>query len=142
MSKKNYKERPICARCGSDKVTSDATASWDMKTQSWKIAGINDGEYCAHCDDLCTIINVDHTLALELQVFPMKKDDQGSRLVSDRYEQPDHFDVALRQVNYETGKTSELVERDELSYKDAMAFAQSLCEMEHFCGLQIEEINP
>lgn len=40
----------ICYECGSDNVTSDASASWDVDTQSWILSDVGEGNYCYNCE--------------------------------------------------------------------------------------------
>ena len=48
--------KPICLRCGSDEITSDACARWDVERQAWDLAGTQDckawGGCGVDCDDL------------------------------------------------------------------------------------------
>lgn len=34
---KKKREKPVCTRCDSDDVCSDAYASWDVKSQQWEL---------------------------------------------------------------------------------------------------------
>ncbi len=40
----------VCPECGSTEIDRDATACWDVESQAWVIAGLQDGFYCADCD--------------------------------------------------------------------------------------------
>ena len=48
--------RPICSRCGSDDISSDACARWDVERQAWYLSGTQHCKMCgscgADCDDL------------------------------------------------------------------------------------------
>lgn len=48
--------KPICSRCCSDDITSDACARWDVERQAWDLAGTQDCKTCGNCgvdgDDL------------------------------------------------------------------------------------------
>ena len=44
------KEKPICTYCGSDDVSRDAYAKWDIDTQEWEIITTFDSYYCEDCD--------------------------------------------------------------------------------------------
>ena len=48
--------KPICSRCGSDDIISDARARWDVERQDWDLAGTQDCKTCGDCgvdsDDL------------------------------------------------------------------------------------------
>ncbi len=45
------KQIPVCTKCGSDDVLSDAYAAWDFSTQEWVLAQTFDkGAYCNKCD--------------------------------------------------------------------------------------------
>lgn len=39
----------LCARCGSDRITSDASAEWCPEAQAWKLAGVQDNCTCNDC---------------------------------------------------------------------------------------------
>ena len=40
-----------CNSCGSERVTRDAWAEWDVDTQSWLLATVYDYAYCHDCDE-------------------------------------------------------------------------------------------
>ncbi len=42
--------KKVCTNCGSDQVSVDATARWNIETQDWEITDIMDGEFCDDCD--------------------------------------------------------------------------------------------
>lgn len=41
--------KPICSRCGSDDIISDACARWDDERQDWDLAGTQDCKTCGDC---------------------------------------------------------------------------------------------
>ena len=45
----------VCARCGSDNVSCDATVRWNIEAQNWEISGVHDGDYCDDCEDTCRL---------------------------------------------------------------------------------------
>lgn len=52
--------RPICSRCGSDDITSDACARWDVERQAWDLSGAYGCQACGNCgvdsDDLARCV--------------------------------------------------------------------------------------
>jgi len=49
MSNETKLVRVVCPSCGSDDVAADASARWDVETQSWQIYGIFDNKMCQEC---------------------------------------------------------------------------------------------
>jgi RNA polymerase subunit RPABC4/transcription elongation factor Spt4 len=44
------KVRPVCPRCGSDNVTADAAARWNVEQQAWQVCATFDkGHGCDDC---------------------------------------------------------------------------------------------
>lgn len=46
-------ERPVrvvCGHCGSEEVTRDAWAAWDIERQDWLLAAVYDYAYCHKCE--------------------------------------------------------------------------------------------
>lgn len=41
--------KPVCPRCGSEDLACDATARWDIESQSWDISGLFDCQTCDNC---------------------------------------------------------------------------------------------
>lgn len=40
-----------CTVCGSNQITADANAHWDVDTQEWTLGQVwEKGAYCAHCE--------------------------------------------------------------------------------------------
>ncbi len=46
---------PVCAHCGSDDVTMDAVARWDIKQQTWIMSDTQDFTDCQQCGGQCNI---------------------------------------------------------------------------------------
>lgn len=42
--------RMVCEDCGSERVTRDAWAEWDVKAQDWVLGAIYDYAFCHTCD--------------------------------------------------------------------------------------------
>ena len=53
------KIKMICSKCGSDNVSRDASACWDISTQSWELLAAYDNAYCDHCDEDCDLEEVE-----------------------------------------------------------------------------------
>jgi predicted RNA-binding Zn-ribbon protein involved in translation (DUF1610 family) len=51
MSKVKY----VCACCGNDDITRDATARWDIDKQDWDLSSYEDATWCGECGDECDI---------------------------------------------------------------------------------------
>lgn len=50
------REQPICSKCKSTEVLSDAYAVWDLKQQYWVLQNtFNKGSYCNKCDGECRL---------------------------------------------------------------------------------------
>ena len=45
----------VCSTCGSEDVTLDAWAGWNIETQAWELASTFDYSYCHACDCECRI---------------------------------------------------------------------------------------
>lgn len=43
----------VCTSCGSDNVTCDASASWNVELQAWEICGGYDNTDCQECAGEC-----------------------------------------------------------------------------------------
>ena len=43
-------QKPTCRYCGSDSVTLDAQATWDVEAQEWRLCSTYDSGYCGECD--------------------------------------------------------------------------------------------
>ena len=41
----------VCKRCGSQNVTSDALAGWNVAEQRWEIKAVLDNETCEACGE-------------------------------------------------------------------------------------------
>lgn len=42
--------RKVCGTCGSERVTIDAWAAWDVDKQEWVLDDFFDAEYCHECE--------------------------------------------------------------------------------------------
>lgn len=42
--------RMVCARCGSEMVTREAWAEWDVNKQEWVLGAIHEDAFCHHCE--------------------------------------------------------------------------------------------
>ena len=40
----------VCSTCGSDDVSRDAWAQWDIDIQEWTLRHVYDAGYCHRCD--------------------------------------------------------------------------------------------
>jgi ribosomal protein L37E len=50
------KAHPVCDKCGSHEVRTEAFAAWNAIKQDWMIADLLDGnQVCAHCGQECAI---------------------------------------------------------------------------------------
>lgn len=45
----------VCPRCGGEHIYRDATAMWDVETQTWVMSGTHDAITCDTCDYEFTI---------------------------------------------------------------------------------------
>jgi len=52
MTDKHFK--PVCDHCGSDDITRDAVARWDVDTGEWVMTDTYDDEFCGACEDTTT----------------------------------------------------------------------------------------
>ncbi len=43
------KIKKVCHRCGSDDVTKDALAKWNVEDQRWELAALLDSSNCETC---------------------------------------------------------------------------------------------
>lgn len=43
------KLRMVCEDCGSEEVTRDAWAEWNVETQDWELGAVFDYAYCHRC---------------------------------------------------------------------------------------------
>lgn len=50
--------RMVCERCGSELVTRDAWAEWDIDQQEWVLAAVYDNAFCHKCEDVVHIDEV------------------------------------------------------------------------------------
>ena len=47
--KEESKVRMVCEDCGSEQVTRDAWAEWNVETQDWHLGAVFDYAYCHRC---------------------------------------------------------------------------------------------
>jgi hypothetical protein len=59
MNELAKKVKFICVYCGSTDVSCDATVRWDIGTQQWEIAGVQDQEYCEDCGGETSLAKVE-----------------------------------------------------------------------------------
>ena len=50
-AKEEPKIRIVCEACGSERVTRDAWAEWDVDTQDWVLASVYDYAFCHDCEE-------------------------------------------------------------------------------------------
>jgi hypothetical protein len=51
-------KKPVCAKCGSDKVAADTAARWNVSTQQWDVCNVFDK---GHGCDACGAADIDFT---------------------------------------------------------------------------------
>ena len=49
----------ICGTCGSDEVSRDAWANWDVKAQRWELGSVFDHAHCHRCDGETRVVEVE-----------------------------------------------------------------------------------
>lgn len=49
------KVQVLCKFCGSCNVLRDATAAWNVSTQKWELAAVQDQAYCNQCGGETTL---------------------------------------------------------------------------------------
>ena len=125
----------ICNHCGSDAVKRDAWAEWNPVSGEWELGPVFDDAYCEACSSQSHLTSYDANLPLEIEVCPMIGDGRGARLTAHREEVPDHYNIALRQIDEDRGEIAELIERDDLTLSDANAFVEHLAELFPSAGL-------
>ena len=50
MSTNSKRIAIVCAYCGSNNVSRDAFADWDVAAQRWELRTVYDQAHCHHCD--------------------------------------------------------------------------------------------
>jgi hypothetical protein len=45
----------ICADCGGEDVSRDASAAWNEETQQWELKSVFDAGYCEDCSEEVTL---------------------------------------------------------------------------------------
>jgi hypothetical protein len=53
----HQKIKKVCKYCGSENVSVDATARWNVDTQAWELAGLFDNSDCDDCGGETTIVD-------------------------------------------------------------------------------------
>jgi len=75
---------PRCPKCGADDISRDATARWDVDTQSWYLSGIFDCQTCQDCgaegDDLAKWEPVDPHSAADIFLWTVANELQNLSL--------------------------------------------------------------
>jgi len=59
MSNAEKKIIYICKRCGSDQITFDATAYWDVEKQDFVLTSTQDASWCGGCDGEASVDEVE-----------------------------------------------------------------------------------
>ena len=49
------KVRMVCADCGSEDITRDAWAEWNVEAQDWQLGAVFDYAYCHRCQSTARI---------------------------------------------------------------------------------------
>ena len=49
----------ICGTCGSDEISRDAWANWDVRTQQWVLGAVFDYAHCHRCDGETRLVEVE-----------------------------------------------------------------------------------
>jgi hypothetical protein len=49
----------LCEKCGSDQVTLDAWAEWNVERQAWVLGATYDHTYCHKCDGETHLVEVE-----------------------------------------------------------------------------------
>jgi len=62
MSNDSKRVTYLCEKCGSDQVTLDAWAEWNVERQAWVLGATYDHTYCHKCDG--------ETHAIEVKLAP------------------------------------------------------------------------
>jgi hypothetical protein len=78
---------PRCPKCGADDISRDATARWDVDTQSWYLSGIFDCQTCEDCgaegDDLAKWELADPHSAADVFLWAVANELQNLSLTHD-----------------------------------------------------------
>jgi hypothetical protein len=59
MSNHDKRYAMVCNSCGSDEVSRDAWADWDVKNQQWVLGSVFDYGHCHKCDGETRLIEVE-----------------------------------------------------------------------------------
>lgn len=58
MSNPDKRVTFVCERCGSDLVTRDGWAEWDVHQQDWVLGAAYDYSFCHSCDEETHLLEV------------------------------------------------------------------------------------
>lgn len=117
----------VCAECGSTNVRADAYAEWDADSGQWVLHSSYDAKYCANCEIGTSLLEVDEAIQLEIQMFGMVNDEDGSRLAEDD-ESPAFFDVMVTTTPFESGVILTLEEHENMTAKGAARVLSQMVE--------------
>jgi len=53
----------VCGTCGSDEVSRDAWANWNVQTQRWELGAVFDYGHCHRCEGESRLLEVELTTA-------------------------------------------------------------------------------
>lgn len=59
MAEDNKRYAMICKRCGSDDVSRDAWAAWDIDNQEWTLRSVYDHAHCSRCGGETRLIEIE-----------------------------------------------------------------------------------
>ena len=59
MAKPRKRLAIICGTCGSDEVSRDAWANWDVAKQEWVLGSVFDAGFCHRCECESRLIEVE-----------------------------------------------------------------------------------
>lgn len=48
----------VCSKCGSDHVSRDAWADWDVESQDWVLGAVFDAGFCHRCEGEASLAEV------------------------------------------------------------------------------------
>lgn len=59
MNEPNKRCTYVCQNCGSNRVTRDAWAEWDVEMQQWSLGSIYDQAFCHRCEVDTRLVEVE-----------------------------------------------------------------------------------
>ena len=59
MSEPNKRIAIVCGTCGSDEVSRDAWANWDVTAQDWVLGAVFDYAQCQRCECETSLVEVE-----------------------------------------------------------------------------------